>query len=138
MRRAIRINIDNILDLTDGAIGGNVMFYVDQDYRNDLNKLLGKKGVRKKFFYILNLIDRGQITEELYRNEEVSKKAKDVRAMKIKTKFHSYRIYCKEFFVSSNKKVVAITHISKDTEGMRKKTKDLLERIGGYDYEFED
>ena len=65
----------------------------------------------------------------------VSKKAKNVTAMKFKGKKENIRIACKEFF-KDGKKIVMIVKIIKKSQKNTTKIKNIYERIGGYEYDF--
>ncbi len=113
----------------------NIDFYVDEEYENELIKLLDEnKVLKKKFKRVIYLIRFGKATKDTYRSVQHSPRTKDVYEMKVK----DYRFLCKEIKKSGEKRIVTITHIQKDTKKMRRTTRDLVRRIGGYDYEFEE
>lgn len=114
------------------TLDGNIEIYVDESNYEDILSTLESN--KKKFRRILAQIDSGMYNNDLYGKEDISNKAKNVTAIKFKGK-NNERIYCKEFFLG-NKKVVMIIAIKKKTQKVNKELKNLLETIGGYDYEF--
>ncbi len=114
------------------TLEGNIELYVDDLNGDDILSVLESN--EKKFRRILVQINSGIYNNDIYGREEVSKKAKNVTAIKFKGKSNE-RIYCKEFF-QENKKVVMIIAIKKKSQKVNKELKKLLETIGGYDYEF--
>jgi len=106
--------------------------YVDQQNRREIEEVLRKNG--DKFRRIMYQVCSNRYGDDLYGKEAVSKKAKDVTAMKFKGK-ENIRIGCKEFF-KDGKKIVMIVKIIKKSQKNTKKIKGIYESIGGYDYDF--
>lgn len=91
----------------------------------------------EKWMTILHSIYSLKPKNELYGREDVSYKAKDVKAMKFKKhKGNNWRIYCKEYNLE-NKKIIMISSYDKKEQKISKKLKNKLETIGRYEYEFE-
>lgn len=114
------------------TLEGNFELYIDESNESDILDLLEK--YEKKFKRALIQINSGIYNNDIYGKEEVSNKAKNVTAIKFKTKDNE-RIYCKEFFLE-NKKIVMIVFRKKKTQKVNKEFKNLLETIGGYEYDF--
>ncbi|MFA8342049.1 MAG: hypothetical protein ACEPO8_03650 [Rhodothermaceae bacterium] len=113
-----------------------VDLYVDEETSGDILKFLRDKGNSKKFNRILFEVLSNRYNDDLYRKENVSDKAKDVTAMKFLNKsVENARIYCKEFILD-DKKVVMITHYQKRKQKIDSKLRAQLEKIGGYEYDF--
>ncbi|HEX2866931.1 MAG TPA: hypothetical protein VHO03_07800 [Ignavibacteriales bacterium] len=111
-----------------------VEIYIDRENSKEILDYL--TGREKKFKMIVFQILSLRYDDDLYGKEEVSDKAKNVTAMKFKMgKKENIRIYCKEFNVDG-KKVVMITKKEKKTQKVNKTLKQLLEIIGGYEYDF--
>jgi len=124
-----------------GPGGRYVTLFVDLNFEEELLAFLeAKKNVKikKKFQLIADMLVSGMsVTKELYRHEKVSEQARDVYVFRIKIE-GNHRIYTKEFYEGYSRKIVLIAYENKKTEGLSKKIKDLIERIGEYDYEFQE
>lgn len=92
---------------------------------------------KKKFNHIAGVILNGLRITDVYDKENVSKKAKKVTAMKFFKGNDNDRIYCKEMTLEDKTFVVIAAELvlKKKTQGINKKTKKLIERVGGYEYE---
>lgn len=118
-----------------------VEIWIDEDNKKEILSFLFKKKKsgqyinRDRFRLIINVVLSGKYNRILYDKEEVSKKAKNVTAMKFTRGKTNFRIGCKEFSVKG-KKVVMICLFDKDSEDNEKKIKTVYEIIGGYEYEF--
>jgi hypothetical protein len=114
----------------------DVELYIDEKECKKIVAFL--KLNRKRFRFILYYILQGKYNESLYGKENVSDKAKHITAMKFSGKLNS-RIYCKEFFLLTGKKIIAIELLEHKNfqSANRKSLKPKLESIGGYTYEFE-
>lgn len=116
-----------------------VVLYVDADFEDKLFKILRKdKKIKKKYKMIgEKLVSSYPIGKELYGHEMNSEKSRDVYAMKIKIK-GNHRIYCKEINYLLDKKIVLVAYRNKKTQGLNKELRDLVDRIGEYEYEFQE
>lgn len=117
----------------------NVDLYIDEKSSKEIVTFLGSDENKKRFRMILIHILQNQYNDLVYRREPISKKAKDITAMKFS--FKNTRIYCKEFFLGLNaggKKIVMIHLLdNKDFQkGSNKKIKIKIETIAQYEYDF--
>ena len=134
VRECERLYLEDIFDKVPQLPKNNVELYVDLRNKDEIVDFLRekRKKARRIFYEIFSL----RYNYDLYAKEEVSVKAKNITAMKFKGRDNE-RIYCKEYFITENnreKRVVMITLYYKDE--MDKKTKKLIEALGGYDYGF--
>ncbi|OWY22020.1 hypothetical protein C7N43_06305 [Sphingobacteriales bacterium UPWRP_1] len=135
-REAIRLFPEELGDVFYGTSGvKNVEIYVDEKNCVELLSVLKKQDKRTK--RILYEILRDAYNNDLYRKEAISDKAKDITAMKFTNSPN--RIYCKEFHFENNKKIVVLirTH-NKKSEKIDKKTRNIIESIAEYEYNFEE
>jgi hypothetical protein len=117
---------------------GKVLLYYDHENEEEIKEVFENAEFKKKLRVILYYVLNGQYEEDHYCHEQVSEKAKGVTAMKLKgKKYGNIRVICREFF-QNNKKIVAVSVVEKKTQKVNKKLKELYERIGGYEYEFQD
>ena len=132
-RECEKLSVEELLGDTPHIDLDSVDLYIDVKNKDKILKILKNKKnkTRRILFEIYSL----RYNNCLYRKEDVSDKAKNITAMKYLGKGNE-RIYCKEFFINNNyreKKVVMLTLYSKrETD---KKTKKMIENLGGYDYE---
>jgi len=119
--------------------GKKVTLYVDAEFEEELFAFLGDKKILKKYRMIVELVVTGIVKKDLYGHEQNSDKSKDVYAFKIKIN-GNHRIYCKEFNeeTSNSKKIVLIEYKYKKSEGLNKGLRDLVDKIGEYEYEFQE
>ena len=123
-------------------LGKKVTLYVDTEFEDELFAFLGDKKnekIKKKYRMIAELVVTGNANPSLYGHEQNSDKSKDVYAFKIKIN-GNHRIYCKEFNDDSmnSKKIVLIEYKYKKTEGLNKELRNLVDKIGEYEYEFQE
>ncbi len=111
----------------------NIEFFVDEKNYKDILVLCKEK--HKKFRRILCALVSGEDNTDLYGDEEVSYKAKHIKAMKFGKK-ENLRIYCKEFHNGRLSIVMIEVYAKKVRKASSKKLKKRLEVIGGYEYEF--
>lgn len=133
-RKCERLYVKDFLDELPSFCNERVEFYIDVINKDEILNFLLKK--KKKTRRILYEIFSLRYVYDLYDKEEVSDKAKNITAMKFKSRSNE-RIYCREFFIEDNtiiKKVVMITLYCKNE--MDKKTKKMIENIGDYNYGF--
>lgn len=114
-----------------------VLIYVDDQYAEDLRELLQDEKIKKKFRQIVDFARADRHDDDIYGSEKNSEKSKDVYAMKICVK-GNYRIYTKEFGFPGTKRIVLIKHISKKKNNFNAELRNLVDKIGVYQYEFED
>ncbi len=136
MRKARPID-DSFLELTGSneQEDGRVTFFVDVQYEDRLYSLLERDDkLMKRFRENLDRIRIGKVTDDIYKRAKISQKTSNVYEIKLK----QYRIFCKQINKPSNKIVIAVSHIMKKKQKFDKHTRELIERIGGYEYEFEE
>lgn len=117
----------------------NVDLFIDEKSSKEIAEFLKLDENKKRFRMILIHILQNQYNDLIYRREQISKKAKDITAMKFSGK--NSRIYCKEFFLglSNGGKKIIMIHLldNKDFQkGSNKKIKSKIETIAQYEYDF--
>lgn len=116
--------------------GKKVSIYYDCKNEQEIEKLFKDPKLKKRVRTVLSYLLNGVEFSDFYSSEEVSDKAKNVSAMKIKLKgYANIRVVCKEYF-ENGKKIVVVTAVNKKTQKVNKQLKELYERVGGYEYEF--
>lgn len=75
--------------------------------------------------------------DDLYGHEESSAKSKYICAIKICV-LGNHRIYCKEFFQPNKKRIVLMKLVHNKTNEFSNELRKLVDRLGGYEYEFQD
>lgn len=139
MRKCLKIPIREFLrdfERDYRAINvSRVNIYVDVKNWTEIYAFL--KSNKRKLARILYVALQGKYDKDLYRKEEVSKKAKGVTAMKFSGKLNG-RIYCKEFEEKGTKKIVLVEYLpNKDFQSANShKLKPRLETIGELEYEY--
>lgn len=91
----------------------------------------------KKFNYITDLIlNRLRITD-VYDKEEINEKCKNVTAMKFFKGGSNDRIYCKEQTTLNKTFVVIAAEVleKKKSQKITKKNRNIIEKVGSYEYE---
>jgi len=115
------------VDVKNSAV---ILEYINRSLKN-----------KKKFNYITELILSGLRIPDVYDKEELNSKCKGVTAMKLFKGGTNDRIYCKEITRDDKTFIVITAELfeKKKTQGVGKKNKQLIEKVGSYDYEiFED
>jgi len=116
----------------------SVSIYIDEA-NEELILAYIKKDNRhlKKFKFITDLILQCLINRELYDKEEVSLKARGVTAMKFFKGQENDRVYCKEFKETGKELKLIMVELYEKKKGrkLNKKEIQMIERIGGYEYE---
>lgn len=92
---------------------------------------------KKKFAFITGIILGNLRNTDVYDKENISDKAKKVTAMKFFKGQENDRIYCKEVTLDDKTFVVIASELfeKKKDQGIKQKTKNLIEKVGGYEYE---
>lgn len=92
---------------------------------------------KKKFNHIVELILRRLRVPDLYDKEEINTKCKGVTAMKFFKGQTNDRIYCKEITLEDKTFVVIAAELFelKKDQGVKKKVKNIIERVASYEYE---
>jgi predicted transcriptional regulator len=91
----------------------------------------------KKFNYIVGIILKRLRNTDVYDKEEINKKSKGVTAMKFFKGQSNDRIYCKEQTLKNKTFVVVTAELfeNKKTQGINQKIKNIIEKVGSYEYE---
>ena len=114
-----------------------ILFYVDEVNEKDIKEKLIKKENKNRFRIILATIIEGKKRHDLYGPEEISSKAKGVKAMKFTGGDRkNLRIYCKEYSIPGGSRIVMANAYYKKSQKVNKELRENLEIIGGYEYEF--
>ncbi|HOD17889.1 MAG TPA: hypothetical protein PLF50_04850 [Candidatus Cloacimonadota bacterium] len=141
MRIARRLREFERTDLLERRRNRFVSLYVDSAFEDTLLDFLEDKKhekIKKKFQMIADMLVCGMpVTKELYGQEMNSFVSKDVYAFKIKIN-GNHRIYTKEFNLESERRIVLIEHRYKKSEVLNKELRELVDRIGAYEYEFQE
>jgi len=141
MRIARRLREFERADLIKRKRNRFVSLYVDLAFEDKLLDFLEdkkNKKIKKKFQMIADMLVCGMpVTKELYGQEMNSSVSKDVYAFKIKIN-GNHRIYTKEFNLESERRIVLIEHRHKKSESLNKELRTLVDRIGTYEYEFQE
>jgi hypothetical protein len=118
-KRAIYIDVENEAD---------IKAYIQKDERH-----------RKKFKFITDIILEGLRNTDVYDKEDINNRCKDVTAMKFFKGQENDRIYCKEIHSAKGLFIVvtAILYEKKKSDGLSKEQKNIINTVGGYEYEIE-
>lgn len=117
---------------------GTVDVCIDvQNFKPILEFLTKDTRHKKKFNFIVNLVLYRIRNTEVYDKEDINKKSKGVTAMKFFKGQSNDRIYCKELTRKDKTFVIIMAELleKKKTQGINQKTKKLIEKVAGYEYE---
>jgi len=117
---------------------GTVVVCIDiQNYKHILEYLTMDARHKKKFNFIVNLVLQRIRNTELYDKENINKKSKGVTAMKFFKGQSNDRIYCKDQTIKDRTFVIIMAELieKKKSQGINQKTKNLIEKVAGYEYE---
>jgi len=108
------------------------------DSRNafEIIDFIKKNKLEKKFDLICRVILSGVRNPEMYDKENINNKCRDVTAMKFKGNLNP-RIYCKEVKMRDKTHVVIASELHPGKKNKKNKSKEinLINKVGGYDYE---
>lgn len=119
---------------------GKKAIFIDSENKEEILAYLHKDARhKKKFKYIVNIILNGFKNPEVYDKEDISKKCKDVTAMKFFKGQENDRIYCKEIKTEDGTYIIvtSILHERKKSKGLSVKEKSIINKVGGYEYEIQ-
>ncbi len=125
--KIIRYNTDKTIAICVDLETWAVIFeYIKRDEKH-----------KKKFNYIVECILQRLRNTDVYDKEEINKKCKGVTAMKFFKGQSNDRIYCKELTLEDKTFVVVTAELfeKKKTQGVKQKTKNIIEKVGSYEYE---
>lgn len=143
-RECVKFPLDKFLEENKESLLGlkliKVELFIDKKNYKEIIEFLKKNENKKRFRIILIHILQNKYNDLIYRREPISKKVKDITAMKFSGGSNP-RIYCKEFFLSTNdigKKIVMIHLLeNKDfNKASNNKIKSKLENLSDYEYKF--
>lgn len=121
-----------------GSKDGKKAIYLDEENAEEILSYLTKdKRHEKKFRFISEIILGGHRIPDVYDKEEINDKCKDVTAMKFFKGQENDRIYCKEIHSAEGTFIVvaAILYEKKKTQELNQEQINLIEKVGGYNYE---
>lgn len=121
-----------------GSKDGKRKIYLDEENAKEIKAYLFRDNRhQKKFKFISDIILEGHKNSEVYDKENINDKCKDVTAMKFFKGQDNDRIYCKEIHTEEGIFIVvaAILYEKKKTKKLNKQQINLIEKVGGYDYE---
>lgn len=119
---------------------GKRAIYIDSINKEEiLNYIQQDKRHRKKFKFVTEIILGGFKNTEVYDKEDINEKCKDVTAMKFFKGQENDRIYCKEIHSPTGTHIVvtSILHKRKKSTELSSKEIELIEKVGGYNYEIQ-
>lgn len=125
--KIIRYNEDRSIALcVDIETWGIISEYIKRDEKH-----------KKKFNYIAEIVLNRLRNTDVYDKEELNKKCKGVTAMKFFKGRSNDRIYCKEQTLEDKTFVVVTAELfeKKKSQGVKQKTKNIIEKVGSYEYE---
>lgn len=115
---------------------GKRQIAIDSKNAIEISEFIRKNNLSKKFDLICRLILEGIRNPELYDKENINNKCKDVTAMKFKGNLNP-RIYCKEVKMQDKTLTVIASELHRGKKNKKNKSKEinLINKVGGYDYE---
>jgi hypothetical protein len=125
--KIIRYSEDKSIAIcVDTETWGVILEYINRDPKH-----------KKKFNYIVDIILKRLRNTDVYDKEEINKKCKGVTAMKFFKGQSNDRIYCKEQTLEDKTFVVIAAELfeKKKTKKVKQKTKNVIEKVGTYEYE---
>lgn len=121
-----------------GSTDGKRAIYLDEENEEEILAYLRRdERHNKKFQFISEIILGGHRNTEVYDKEEINNKSKNVTAMKFFKGQDNDRIYCKEIHSAEGTFVVvaAILYEKKKTTKLNQEQINIIEKVGGYNYE---
>lgn len=115
--------------------------YIDEENANTIHSyLLQDDRHRKKFNHIIDIILGGLRNTSLYDKEDINQKCKNITAMKLFKGQENDRIYCKEITKRDKTFVVIVVELMKLKKQTRltHREKNIIEKIAGYEYSFDE
>lgn len=132
-RSFIKIPIETLLELLGSFPSFELV--ADSDNYVEIEQIFYSKKNLSRIRRILTVINDGRYNSELYGKEWKSSKDPRITAMKFKDSANT-RIYCREFSLSSGRKVVMLEAVSKKSQKNDKRILARLRAYGEYEYEF--
>jgi len=117
---------------------GDIALAIDVENSERIKEYLTRSDQhKKKFQYIVNHIFDRLKNRDIYDKEEISNKAKGVTAMKFFKGGSNDRIYCREMTHGDKTFVVIAAELleKKKNQKINQKQRNLIEKVGSYEYE---
>ena len=117
---------------------GDIALCIDvENWKVILEFLTRSDQHKKKFQYIVKHIFNRLKNRDIYDKEEISDKAKGVTAMKFFKGRSNDRIYCREMTLGDKTFVVIAAELleKKKNKKINQKQRNLIEKVGSYEYE---
>ena len=117
---------------------GKRAIFLDEENANEIYAYLTRNNRHtKKFKFISDIILGGHKNPNIYDKENINANCKDVTAMKFFKGQENDRIYCKEINTADGTFIVvaAILYENKKSTKLTKEQKNIIEKVGGYQYE---
>ena len=117
---------------------GKRAIYLDEENSKEIYAYLNRDPRhQKKFKFISDIILGGHKNPTIYDKEDINEHCKDVTAMKFFKGQENDRIYCKEINRVEGTFIVvaAILYESKKSKKLTQEQKNIIEKVGGYQYE---
>jgi hypothetical protein len=121
-----------------GSKDGKRAIYLDEENAEEIKAYFFKDNRHKrKFQFISDIILGSHKNPDVYDKEDINDKCKDVTAMKFFKGQDNDRIYCKEIHSVEGTFIVvaAILYEKKKTQKLNQEQKNIIEKVGGYNYE---
>ena len=109
---------------------------IDIENSKEITEFIRTNNLTKKFDLICKTILGGIRNTELYDKEDINNKCRNVTAMKFKGG-NNPRIYCQENKQKGKTTVVIASELHKSKKNQKNKSKEinLINKVGGYEYE---
>lgn len=117
---------------------GKRAIYIDHENKNSIKEYWQRSERHKdKFRFISELILNGLRSKKHYCKVEINEKCENVTEMRFFVGQENDRIYCKEIKSPKGVYIVvaAILHEGKKSQSLSSKERELIEKVGGYNYE---
>lgn len=121
-----------------GSKDGKRAIFLDCENADEIYEYLTRDNRhQKKFKFISDIILGGHKNPNIYDKEDINEKCKDVTAMKFFKGQENDRIYCKEINTTEGTFIVvcSILYEVKKTKKLTQEQKNIIEKVGGYQYE---
>jgi hypothetical protein len=117
---------------------GKRAIYIDDENKSSILAYLNQDDrYKKKFQFISEIILGGYKNPEVYDKESINADCKDVTAMKFFKGQENGRIYCKQINTADGVLIIvaAVLHERKKSQKNTQVEKNLIKKVGGYQYE---
>ncbi|MCX6249337.1 MAG: hypothetical protein NTX61_01150 [Bacteroidetes bacterium] len=123
--------------LIDQSLHGTTLLYVDvQNAQEIFSYIFRELSIEKEFREIRTILKENLRNAEKYKKANVSSKAENIFEMRFIQNQRNDRIYCQELNNGRKRFIILIELFEgKKSQGIPKKIKSRIEKIGGYQYE---